>query len=57
MATRQVPRPLQVRAPVSTLLVQLAVAPQAVPLGCSWQAPVPSHWPVLPQVLAAEAAH
>jgi hypothetical protein len=51
----QVPEPLQTWG--TRLEPWQSEAPQAVPEAKSWQAPAPSHWPLVPQVEAGCAEH
>ncbi len=56
VTVRQTPAPSHVRGGVSVEPTQVP-ATQVVPFAWSWQAPAPSHVPVVPQVEAAVTAH
>jgi hypothetical protein len=56
VAALQVPAPSQVRAALSVDPVQLCAA-HTVPFAYSWQAPLPSHDPLVPQLAAPLSVH
>src|SRR5688572_29605558 len=53
----QTPRPLQVRATFSAVVLAQLVGAQVAVFGCKRQAPAPLQPPARPQVVAASAGH